>query len=289
MSVYSLFTNAENSNSTNSSLISISDVISDDWKTMAQQFLYDGNGTAVIDYFCNAWVGDGSSPNIAANTGVAPHVAIWNHAMTKTIGWTMVMLLKTMLLEQKFDSWSGAYRFLNLGSTLVPFAMAMWSICTAINEAGEGEANKEESVSKTDAILILGKHLATTPAVQTWVLTGFAWSLFHRLAFRRIRSSKTISKIEWIPGLLFGFLSLSCWVVGETTVAAALLGGEGDLHPNTLLIYGKLLQWMSNAITGWYCYAWMLNTVFDTRRFSSFPWFLLVVLAGRTALLGVPL
>jgi len=242
-------------------------------------YLFDGNSTATIDAFCDAWVDD-SSPSSGDANLVTP-AAMLNHAMTKTVGWTIVMVLKTVLFERKFDRWSDIYRFLNLGSTLVPFAMAIWTIYNAMGEVGEGGGSKEESASTIATMMILWKHVVNTPMVRNWVLTGLAWVLFRRLVFGNIRSSKVFTTIEWIPGILAGILSLACTIVDETSVAAIFLGG--DVQRNTLLLYATLMRWVANAVTGWYCYAEIVTRVFGTNRFTSFPWFLLAIFAGRIA------
>jgi hypothetical protein len=245
-------------------------------------YLFDGNSTAAIDTFCDAWIDDGSSSS--GNADVIAPAEIWNHAMTKTVGWTIVMLLKTILFERKFDRWSGIYRFLNLGSTFIPFAMAVWTIYNAMGEVGEGGGSKEEKASTTATMMILWRHVVNTPMVRNWVLTGLAWALFHRLVFGKIRSSKVFTTIEWVPGILAGILSLACWIVDETSVAAIFLGAE--VQPNTLLIYATLMRWAANTVTSWYCYAEIVTRVFGTNRFTSFPWYLMAVYAGRIVTSG---
>ncbi len=285
MSVVSFFPNAVG-NSTNSFSFTMSDVIGDEWLDLAEQIFYDGNATAAIDVFCNAWVDDGTFSKHGVGEITSPHTTIWNHTMTKAIGWAIIIVLKTIFFEEKFDRWSGAYRFINLGSTLFPFTMAMWSIFVAMGEAGEGQIIKEEPISKTDVIMTLGKYVVNTPGVRNWLLTGVAWSVFRYTAFQKKKSSKTLSVIEWIewiPGIMSGILSLLCWIFGETTIAASLLGR--DLQPNTLLVYAKLIYWVSNINTGWYCYAGIVRSLLSTNRFTSFPCFLLVVFAGRIAML----
>ena len=256
---------------TNSSSFTMSGVMS---------YLFDGNSTATIDAFCDAWVDDGSSSSGDANL-LSP-IAIMNHAMTKTVGWTVVMLLKTVFFERKFDRWSGMYRFLNLGSTLVPFAMAIWTIYSAMGEVGDGAGSREQSASTIATMMILWKHVVNTPTVRNWVVTGLAWALFQRLVFGNIRSSKVFTAIEWIPGILAGILSLAFTIVDATSVVAIFLGGQ-EVQPTTLLLYATMLRWVTNAITGWYCYAEIVKRVLGTCRFTSFPWFLLVVFAGRIA------
>ncbi len=275
MSMVSLFSNAAGSNSTNSTMPEL--ITPDDWKVLAQHFLCDPYSTSTIDTICYTWIQDSSS--------AAQHVALWNHAITKTVGWVVVLLLKTVFLEQTFDRWSGTYRFLNIGSTLAPFGMAMWTILEAFDNVGNGESSNEEPISKFDVLLALGKHIATTPRVTNFIFTALAYRLIHWIAFRTMRSSKMYSAIECIPGIMSTILSLACWIIGETTVATMLLGFEGELNSNALFLYSKLIQYASNVITGWYCYAWMVKAMFGTNRCTSFSWFLVFVVAGKLTLL----
>jgi hypothetical protein len=259
--------------------------VGDDWKLWAQELLFDDNNNTAnpIDIFCEAWVG-GTADNTVGVT--ATPAAIWNHALTKTVGWTIVMLLKSIFLERKLDRWSGTYRFLNLGSTLLPFAMALWTIADAMILAGGGDS-ADDPLSSTATLKALGSHVARMPAVRNWALTGLAWFLVRTLVIGKLRSSRMVTTIEWIPGILAGTLSLACKVTDDTTIAGLLLGaGEEELPPGTLLLCGTLLRWVVNTITGWYCYAWMVRMAFGTTLFTSFPCFLLVFGAGRIATLG---
>ena len=275
MSMVSLFSNAAGSNSTtNATMTEL--ITPDDWKALAQHFLCDQEGTSAIDTVCNTLIQDVSSQ----------HIGLLNHAITKTVGWVVVLLLKTVFLEQTFDRWSGTYRFLNVGSTLAPFGMAMWTILEAFSEASSGESGNDEPLSKFDIILTLGKHIAATSRVTNFIFTALAWRIIHWIAFRTMRSSKLYSTIELIPGIMSTILSLACWIIGETTVATMLLGFDGEPSSNALLLYSKLIQYASNAITGWYCYAWILNTMFGTTRCTSFSCFLFVVVTGKFALSG---
>jgi len=257
----------------------------DDLQVWAQQLLFGGSNTSAtpIDIFCEAWVGGTAENTVGVTTTPA---AIWNHALAKTVGWTIVMLLKSIFLERKLDRWSGTYRFLNLGSTLLPFAMALWTIAEAMILTGGGDT-ADDPLSTTATLKALGGHVASTPAVRNWALTGLAWFLVRTLVVGKLRSSRVVTTIEWIPGILAGFLSLACEVTGDTTIAGLLLGaGEEDLPPGTLLLCGTLLRWAANTITGWYCYAWMVRMTFGTTLFTSFPCFLLVFGAGRIATVG---
>ena len=271
MSMVSLFSNAAGSNSTtNATMTEL--ITHDDWKALAQHFLCDQDGTSTVDTFCNTLIQDASSQQIG----------LWNHAITKTVGWVVVLLLKTIFLEQPFDRWSGTYRFLNIGSTLAPFGMAMWTILEAFDEV----SGNDEPLSKFDILLTLGKNIAATSRVTNFIFTALAWRIVHRIAFRTMHSSKVYSTIELIPGIMSTILSMACWIIGETTVATMLLGFEGEPSSNALLLYSKLIQYASNAITGWYCYAWMVNAMFGKNRCTSFSWFLFVVVAGKFALSG---
>jgi len=276
MSTFSLYprVGSDFMNSTN-----IMSGLGDNWKSLAQHYLFDDNSTA-MDIFYYTLFGDSYTSGIATDAVVAP--AIWNHAMTKTVGWTIFMLLKTVVFERKFDRWSGMHRFLNVGSTLVPFAMAAWTIYNATSEEGGG---KEDEASTTSTTMILWKYFVNTPMVRNWVLTGLASVLFHHLVVGRIRSSKAFTAIAWIPGILAGILSLACWI-DETAVAAILLGGQEESNTIVLLRHATLMRWAANTIAGWYCYAWILKGVFGTKRFTSFPCFLLAVFAGRIATSG---
>ncbi len=278
MSTISLFSNAvAGSNSTNSTMPEL--ITADDWKALAQHVLCDGDGTSAMDPFCSIWM------NNVSSTGVdnPPHVALWNHAITKVVGWVVVLLLKSVFLEQAFDRWSGPYRFLNVGSTLIPFGLALWTMLGAFGDIGDGESGSDESLSKYDAFLVLGKHIATTPKVVNWVFTAIAWRITHRVASRHMRSSKILSAIEWMPGMMAALLSSACWILGETTVTTMLLG---ELNSNALLLSSKLIQYGSNTVTGWYGYAYLVNAMLGTNRCTSFSWFVVVAMAGKFALSG---
>ncbi len=265
MVLSTLFISSYN-NSTNSSSLTMSDVIGDhDWRGLAEQLFYDGNATAAIDVFCNTWVGHDSAPKT-----MNPKVAIMNYAMSKAIGWTIVILLKTIFFEEHFSRWSGASRIINLGTTIIPFGLATWSILVAMSEARTENNSREEMVFTADVLMTLGKHLGNHPGIRNSLLTGFAWTLFHHCS----RFSKTLKFIHWIPGIMSGIFSLSCWIFGETKMVTPLIGE--DLSPNTLQVFSKFMYWFSNTVTGWYCYAEVVKAVFRTDRFTSFRCFLIV-------------
>ena len=249
----------------------MSDVIGDhDWRGLAEQVFYDENATAAIDVFCNTWLG-----HVSPKT-MNPKAAVMNYAMSKAIGWTMVILFKTIFLEEHFSRWSGASRIINLGTTLIPFGLAVWSILVAMAEVKTEEINRGELVFTTDVMMTLGKHLGNHPGIRNSLLTGFAWALFHHCA----RFSKTLTFLQWIPGIVSGIFSLSCWIFGETTMAASVIGE--DLNPNTLHVFSKVVYWFSTIVSVWYCYAGVVKAVFRTDRFTSFRSF--VIVAGSIQL-----
>ena len=259
--------------------MSDTNIVVDNWIHLAHQlFSFDDNSTSIIDAFCDAWKGGPSSAN---GTVVPPpsSTAISDYVVTKTVGWTIIMILKTILFERKFDRWSGMYRVLNIGTTLVPFGMAAWTIYdTAMDRNEEESDDKTSSSSMTASMIVMNllNFIVSTPVVRNWILTGLASVLLNCVLFGKIRSSKPFAKIAPIPGIIASLLSVACWITDETTVASLLLGTN---NPKMLLVQARVLRWTANTISGWYCYAWIVKRIFRTKRFASFQCFLFVVAA----------
>lgn len=270
-------------NSTTSSFTMSELVINDDWMiNLADRLLFNGNGTAIMDAFCDVWACSGK---ISGGGGVAASAILTNQAVTKTVGWTILLLLKTVFFERRFDR---IHRFLNLGSTLVPFAIAAWTIGNAMVREGNNDNNNnnKEDDDRTKMMMIFWNQLFsdTSPMIRNWIVASLVSIFVHNLVLGRGRSSKLFATIQWIPGMLAVILSLACRLFGETTLIKIMME-ENDMQPGTLFLSSTLLRWTADIVTGWYCYAWIVSRVFGTNKCTSFPWFLMAVVAGRIAVM----
>ena len=258
----------------------------DYWKGLAEKFLLDSNSTsAVVDVFCNAWIEEGSSPTTSSH-GFS---SILKNPMAQTIGWTVIMMLKTVFLEGQLDHWQGASRTLTIGSTLVPFGMASWGILQAMIEAN-GDANDNsirEPLSGATIATMIWNSIVHTPLVRSWVLATVGWAIFHNIVMGKLRSSKLLASIEQLPGIVAGLFSIACWILDEQTVAKWMLGNnQTTLSPNALQVYAMLMHNAANIVLAWYSYAYAIRGMLGANRFTSFPCFLVVALAAKVATSG---
>ena len=185
------------------------------------------------------------------------------------IGWTVMMLFKNLFLQKKSSRWSGVARLLTFGSNTVPCAIIAWLVYNiAYSRVFSIDDAKGEGAEGEDEVSFL-KYFTNTAMVPNYFVTGLI-SVILDMMFRRIQTSKIVSTLVLVPGILAGIISLAFWI-DKSAIASVLLGEEhNDNH-------AILIKWMAYLLAGWYCYAGVMTQIPGCKKFTSFPCFLLVI------------
>ena len=264
---------------------------SGDLKSLSQLF-FDRNSTTAllgtIKCLQDNWVESSYKGDTAGIT--SPTTMIneenWNQMIQIAgpggcmVGWMVMLLFKNHFLQKKSNRRSGVARLLNFGTNSVPVATFVWLACNIAysmifsNNDAKGEGGEGE-----DEINSFVKYFTHASMFPNYFVTGI-FSVILDMVLRRIQTSKIVSTLLLLPGVLAGIISLAFWI-DNSSMSSLLLGAEyNDNH--AILIKG-----MSYILAGWYCYACVVTQIFGCKKFTSFPCFLLVIFIGAATTSGM--